>query len=80
MADKAVYQVFKEMTFGSISQNSDEFIESETAFIDTYGDYEEIVKARRKFYANTRRTILPLVQASTDYEAPQWFIAEEGLR
>ena len=40
LADNTVYQVVKELAMGDLSEQIDESAEMETAFMDSYGDFE----------------------------------------
>lgn len=64
VSDSAVYQVVKEKVMGELNDVEDiEGFQAETAFIDMYGDFEEMVQARRDHIQTNSATILQVARA-----------------
>ena len=64
IADSTVFQVVKDQFTGDIQDMQDiEEMRSETAFVDFYGDFEDLVKARRDQITTNSATILRVARA-----------------
>ena len=59
-------QVVKEQVMGEVNDiDGIEEITTETAFVDMYGDFEELVQARRDHYIENRATIMQVARAQS---------------
>ena len=70
VANSAVFQVVKEQVMGKAHDFDDvEEYQRETAFTDLYGDFEDLVQARRDQIPTNSATILRVARAQsiTDY-------------
>ena len=64
IADTAVFQVVRDQFTGDIEDMVGlEEVRAETAFIDAYGDFEDLVKARRDQITTNSATILRVARA-----------------
>lgn len=78
LADKTVFNIVKDQMAGRFSESLADSAYYESAFIDTYGDFEQMVEARRRA-DRTQGSRLPFASATTVYEVPDALSAELGL-